>query len=43
MAEKEIISLNGEWEVIGESPSGENLALSGSIPGCALNDILIYT
>ena len=43
MAEKEIISLNGEWEVIGGSPSGENLALSGSIPGCALNDILIYT
>lgn len=40
MSEKNIILLNGEWEVNGESPSGEKLALLGSVPGCALNDIL---
>ena len=40
MNKKNIILLNGEWEVSGESPSGEELTLLGSVPGCALNDIL---
>lgn len=36
----ERIDLNGIWEVTGESPTGEEIILSGTVPGCALNDIL---
>ena len=36
------IILSGEWKAEGENPfTGEKLSLKGSVPGCALNDIVL--
>lgn len=36
----DIISLNGEWMIDGTAPDGSIESFRGSVPGCALNDII---
>lgn len=32
--------LNGVWDIVAVSPKGEEMKISGTVPGCGLNDIL---
>lgn len=34
------LMLNGKWKVLGKSLLDEEISLEGTVPGCALNDIL---
>lgn len=37
------VKLNGIWDVKGISPEGEEIQLTGNVPGCALNDVLNFS